>query len=43
MPSGGSGSCTVDLTATWTPATRTYTLQGTFCDRAVHVTRTRTE
>jgi len=42
-PSGASGSCTVDLAATWTPATRTYTLQGTFCDRTVNVTRTRTE
>lgn len=40
---GASGSCTVDLTATWTPATRTYTLQGTFCDRAIDVTRTRPE
>lgn len=39
---GGSGSCTVDLVATWTPATRTYTLDGTFCNRTVHVTRTRT-
>jgi hypothetical protein len=41
--SGAGGSCTVDLTATWTPATRTYTLNGTFCDRTVTVTRTRTE
>jgi hypothetical protein len=39
---GASGSCTVDLTATWTPATRTYTLNGTFCGRTVNVTRTRT-
>lgn len=39
---GASGSCTVDLVATWTPATRTYTLDGTFCNREVHVTRTRT-
>lgn len=39
---GASGSCTVDLTATWTPATRTYTLNGTFCNRTVSVTRTRT-
>lgn len=39
---GASGSCTVDLTATWTPATRTYTLTGTFCNRTVSVTRTRT-
>ena len=40
---GASGSCTVDLEATWTPATRTYTLHGTFCNRTVSVTRTRTE
>ena len=40
---GQSGSCTVDLTATFTPATRTYTLNGTFCNRTVSVTRTRTE
>ncbi len=39
---GASGSCTVDLVATWTPATRTYTLNGTFCSRTVSVTRTRT-
>lgn len=39
---GASGSCTVDLTATWTPATHTYTLNGTFCNRTVSVTRTRT-
>jgi hypothetical protein len=39
---GASGSCAVDLTATWTPATRTYTLAGTFCGRTVNVTRTRT-
>ncbi len=39
---GQSGSCTVDLTATWTPATRTYTLNGTFCNQTVSVTRTRT-
>lgn len=39
---GASGSCTVDLTSTWTPATRTYTLNGTFCGRTISVTRTRT-
>ena len=38
---GQSGSCTVDLTATFTPATRTYTLNGTFCNQTVSVTRTR--
>ena len=39
---GQSGSCTVDLTATFTPATRTYTLVGTFCGHTVNVTRTHT-
>ncbi len=38
---GASGSCTVDLTSTWNPAMRTYTLNGTFCGRTVSVTRTR--
>jgi len=39
---GQSGTCAVDLTATFTPATRTYTLNGTFCNHTVSVTRTRT-
>jgi hypothetical protein len=39
---GQSGSCAVDLTATFTPATRTYTLNGTFCNHTVSVTRTHT-
>jgi hypothetical protein len=39
---GQSGTCTVDLTATFTPATRTYTLNGTFCNHTVSVTRTHT-
>lgn len=38
---GASGSCTVDLTAAWNPAIRTYTLNGTFCGRTISVTRTR--
>lgn len=38
---GQSGSCTVDLTSTRTPATHTYTVAGTFCGRTVSVTRTR--
>ena len=38
---GQSGTCTVDLTATWNPATHTYTLQGTFCNRTIDVTRVR--
>jgi hypothetical protein len=32
----------VDLTGTFTLATQTYTLSGTFCGRTVNVTRTRT-
>ncbi|HEU0302079.1 MAG TPA: hypothetical protein VFR37_21670 [Longimicrobium sp.] len=39
---GQSGSCTVDLTATFNPTTRTYTLNGTFCNRTISVTRTHT-
>ncbi|HZG44133.1 MAG TPA: hypothetical protein VEY93_14390 [Longimicrobium sp.] len=39
---GGTGTCTVDLTGTFTPATQTYTLTGTFCGRTVNVTHTRT-
>ena len=39
---GGTGTCAVDLTGTFTPATQTYTLAGTFCGRTVNVTRTRT-
>lgn len=39
---GQSGTCAVDLTATFTPATRTYTLNGTFCNHTVNVTRTHT-
>lgn len=39
---GQSGTCNVDLTATLNPATRTYTLNGTFCNHTVSVTRTHT-
>lgn len=38
---GANGSCTVDLTSTWDPATHTHRVQGTFCGRTVDVTRTR--
>ena len=37
---GQSGTCTVDLTQTWDPASRTYTLKGTFCNQSVDLTRT---
>lgn len=40
---GQSGTCTVDLTSTWDPATRTYTLKGTFCNQTIDVTRTWTD
>ncbi len=36
---GQSGTCTVDLTSTWDPAARTYTLEGTFCNHTVALTR----
>ena len=42
LASGPTGTCTVDLTATWDPATHTHRVQGTFCNRTVDVTRTRT-
>ncbi|HEX8393618.1 MAG TPA: hypothetical protein VF665_14835 [Longimicrobium sp.] len=38
---GQSGTCSVDLTSTRTPATRTYTVAGTFCGQTINVTRTR--
>jgi hypothetical protein len=37
---GGTGTCTVDLTGTFTPASQTHTLTGTFCGRTVNVTHT---
>ncbi len=39
---GGSGTCSVDLTSSFDPATQTVTVTGTFCGRVVNVTRTRT-
>nr|MDQ3388209.1 hypothetical protein [Gemmatimonadota bacterium] len=38
---GRSGSCTIDITSTFDPATRTHTLKGTTCGRTVDRTRTR--
>ena len=38
---GGSGTCDVDLTSSFDPATHTATVTGTFCGRTVNVTRTR--
>lgn len=37
----GSGTCGVDLTSSFDPATRTATVTGTFCDRIVNVSHTR--
>jgi hypothetical protein len=38
---GGSGSCDVDLTSSFDPATHTVTVSGSFCGHTVNVTRTR--
>ena len=38
---GGSGTCDVDLTSSFDPATHTVTVTGSFCGHAVNVTRTR--
>jgi len=38
---GRSGTCAIDLTSTFDPATRTATIKGTFCGRSVDETRTR--
>jgi hypothetical protein len=38
---GGSGTCDVDLTSSFDPATLTVTVTGTFCGHTVNVTRTR--
>lgn len=40
---GKSGTCNVDVTATWTPATHTLQVKGTFCNQTVDVTRTWTK
>jgi len=39
---GGSGTCDVDLSSSFDPATHTVTVTGTFCGHTVNVTRTRT-
>ena len=38
---GGSGTCDVDLTSSFDPATHTVTVTGSFCGHIVNVTRTR--
>jgi hypothetical protein len=40
---GKSGTCNVNVTATWTPATHTLHVEGTFCNQTVNVTRTWTQ
>lgn len=40
---GGSGTCTVDVTHTWDPATKTLHVVGTFCNQTVDITRTWTQ
>ena len=40
---GKSGTCNVNVTATWTPATHTLHVSGTFCNQTVDVTRTWTQ
>jgi hypothetical protein len=40
---GRSGTCNVDVTATWNPATHTLHVKGTFCHQTVSVTRTWTQ
>ncbi|HKP74592.1 MAG TPA: hypothetical protein VJT67_03570 [Longimicrobiaceae bacterium] len=37
---GKTGTCNVNVTATWTPSTHTLHVQGTFCNQTVDVTRT---
>ncbi|HEV7387931.1 MAG TPA: hypothetical protein VGN73_04885 [Gemmatimonadaceae bacterium] len=38
---GGSGTCDVDITSSFDPATHTSTITGSFCGHAVNVTKTR--
>ena len=38
---GGSGTCDVDITSSFDPATHTSTITGSFCGHAINVTKTR--
>lgn len=38
---GGSGTCDVDITSSYDPATKTVTISGSFCGRTVNVTKTK--
>jgi len=40
---GRSGTCNINVTATWTPATHTFHVEGTICNQTVNVTRTWTQ
>lgn len=37
---GGSGTCNVDVTHTWDPATHTLRVVGTVCNQTIDITRT---
>ena len=37
---GGSGTCDVDITSSFDPATHTRTITGSFCGHAINVTKT---
>lgn len=37
---GGSGTCNIDVTHTWDPATHTLRVAGTVCNQTIDVTRT---
>jgi hypothetical protein len=38
---GGSGTCDVDISSSYDPATKTATVTGSFCGHTVNVTKTR--
>jgi hypothetical protein len=38
---GGSGTCDVDITRTFDPATKTLTIKGSFCGHNIDVTKTK--
>ncbi|HEX6626839.1 MAG TPA: hypothetical protein VF105_02690 [Gemmatimonadaceae bacterium] len=38
---GGSGTCDVDITSQFDPATKTLTITGSFCGHAINVTKTK--
>jgi hypothetical protein len=38
---GGSGTCDVDITRTFDPATKTLTIKGAFCGHQIDVTKTK--